>query len=207
MTNETNAIAELYSRSRAASYERIEHVTTYSSMFTGSLIRRFLLSVLALCSTVALATSFANAQDSAVTATNAGWWSPATAEATPELMVGIAALNRFEGSGLLATPSPANLDLPTASDDSIANFQDAGSMLNASIAQQALWTKHSSAPAATFLTLIESKYTSWESGLADSRTLTNVNMMSVYPIFQVNYGTSSIPVTLYISPLRGGNTW
>jgi hypothetical protein len=176
-------------------------------MFNGSLIRRFVLSLLVLSSTVALATSFANAQNSAATATNAGWWSPATAESAPELVVGMTALNRFETSGLLGTTSLTKLDLSAPSDDSITNFQEAGSTLNASVAQQALWSEPTSAPAATFLTLVESKYATWESGLADSRTLTNVNGMSVYPIFQVNYGSSFVPVTLYISPLRGGNAW
>jgi hypothetical protein len=207
MTNRSNANAESDSRNRVVGYEQIEHVTTCFFLFSESLARRFLLSVVVFCPTVALVTSFANAQDSALAATNAGWWSPAAAEAAPELMVGMTALNRFEASGLPDTTSPAKLDLTAPSDDSITNFQNAGSMLNASVAQQALWAEPTSAPAATFLTLVESKYATWESGLADSRTLTNVNGMSVYPIFQVNYGSSFVPVTLYISPLRGGNVW
>jgi hypothetical protein len=87
------------------------------------------------------------------------------------------------------------------------NFQDSGSALNASVAQQALWAQPASAPATTFLGLVETKYAGWESSLSDTRTLTNVNGMSVYPIFQANYGSSFVPVTLYISPLRGSNAW
>jgi hypothetical protein len=207
MTATSNDIAESDSRNRGASHEQARHVTTHSSMCSASLLRRLLLSMAVLCSTLALVTAFASAQDSAATAANAGWWSSATAEAAPELVVGMAALNRFEASGLLGTTPPAKLDLVAPSSDSNINFRNAGSMLNASVAQQALWTEPTSAPATTFLTLIESKYATWESGLADSRTLTNVNGMSVYPIFQVNYGSSFVPVTLYISPLRGGNAW
>ena len=64
-----------------------------------------------------------------------------------------------------------------------------------------------STPATTFLGLGETKYASWESSLSDTRTLTNVNGMSVYPIFQANYASSYVPVTLYISSLRGSNAW
>jgi hypothetical protein len=171
-------------------------------------VHRFFLLFIVLCSIVVFFAALANAQDSPAPAQNAGWWSPATMQSTqaPQLKVGMAELTRFEATGLLNAASSANLAL-TPSDDSIANFQNTGSALNASVAQQALWAQHVSAPATTLLGLVETKYASWESSLSDTRTLTNVNGMSVYPIFQANYASSYVPVTLYISSLRGSNAW
>jgi hypothetical protein len=130
--------------------------------------------------------ALANAQEPSVTARNAGWWSPATMQSAqaPQLTIGMAELTRFEASGLLN-----------------------GSALNASVAQEGLWVEPTAAPATTLLGLIETKYAGWESSLSDTRTLTNVNGTSVYPIFQVNYRSSYVPVTLYVSPLRGSNAW
>jgi hypothetical protein len=58
-------------------------------------------------------------------------------------------------------------------------------------------------PPASFLGLLQAKYTMWESSLADSGSLTNVNGVSVYPLLQINYEGWRLPVTLYISSLRG----
>ncbi|MEA2649241.1 MAG: hypothetical protein QOG61_1676 [Candidatus Binataceae bacterium] len=50
--------------------------------------------------------------------------------------------------------------------------------------------------------LLQAGYAMWESSLADSRSLINVNGVSVYPLFQINYAGWHLPITLYISSLR-----
>jgi hypothetical protein len=55
----------------------------------------------------------------------------------------------------------------------------------------------------SFFSLFEARYVTWESNLADTRTLTYANGNFVYPLLQLNYAQSILPVTLYISPLLG----
>jgi hypothetical protein len=56
------------------------------------------------------------------------------------------------------------------------------------------------------LSEVEAKYQSWESSLADSRSLTNVNGVSVYPLAQVDCGNWHLPITLSTAPIPGAQT-
>ena len=60
-------------------------------------------------------------------------------------------------------------------------------------------------PPGSFPSLLQTKYVTWESSLADSRSLVDVNGVSVYPLLQINYAGWHLPVTLYISSRRGSD--
>jgi hypothetical protein len=55
----------------------------------------------------------------------------------------------------------------------------------------------------SLLSVLQSRYVSWESALEDSEPRTNVNGRMVYPLLQVRYAGWHLPITLYIPPLRG----
>jgi len=60
--------------------------------------------------------------------------------------------------------------------------------------------------AESILSEVEAKYQRWESSLADSRSLTNVNGVSVYPLAQIDRGNWHLPITLGTAPTRGAET-
>ncbi|MGH7837928.1 MAG: hypothetical protein ACREQC_08905 [Candidatus Binataceae bacterium] len=51
----------------------------------------------------------------------------------------------------------------------------------------------------SFSSRLASKYLQWEANLADSRSLVNVNGVSVYPLVEINYAGWRLPISLYIS--------
>jgi hypothetical protein len=56
------------------------------------------------------------------------------------------------------------------------------------------------------LSEVEAKYQRWESSLADSRTLTNVNSEAVYPLAQIDSGNWHLPITLGTAPIPDAET-
>jgi hypothetical protein len=56
------------------------------------------------------------------------------------------------------------------------------------------------------LSEVEAKYQSWESSLADSRSLTNVNGVFVYPLAQIDCGNRHLPITLGTVPIPAAET-
>lgn len=50
---------------------------------------------------------------------------------------------------------------------------------------------------------VAGEYQRWESSLADSRSLTNVNGVSVYPLAQIDGGNWDLPITLGTAPIPG----
>lgn len=56
------------------------------------------------------------------------------------------------------------------------------------------------------LSEVEAKYQRWESSLADSRSVTNVNGVSVYPLAQIDSGNWHLPITLGTAPIPGAET-
>jgi len=54
----------------------------------------------------------------------------------------------------------------------------------------------------SFLSVLQSGYTAWESRLEDSGPRTNVNGLLVYPLLQINCAGWHLPISLYIPPLR-----
>lgn len=211
MISTFEAVVESESGKRSGSYDLILSIISRSVITCGSLTRRSRLSILALCLSVSFVAVIANAQDLTASASNAatpasGWWSPARADSAtaPQLLIGIGELARFDASDLLRpTPASSTSYLSGPTDASIVDLPDLGSTLNANVAQQAAWTEPASLPARSLLSLVQTMYAAWESSLTDSRSLTNVHGVSVYPLFEIDYGNRYLPVTLYISPLRG----
>jgi hypothetical protein len=56
------------------------------------------------------------------------------------------------------------------------------------------------------LSEVEARYQRWESSLADSRSPTNVNSESVYPLAQIDSGDWHLPITLGTAPIPGAET-
>jgi hypothetical protein len=56
------------------------------------------------------------------------------------------------------------------------------------------------------LSEVEAKYQRWESSLADSRSATNVNGVSVDALAQIDCGNWHLPITLGTAPIPGAET-
>jgi hypothetical protein len=176
---------------------------------TGDALGRYILSLLALYAAVLLVAAIANAQEPAASNSNAagpasGWWSPVRAESAtaPQLQISMAELITFTASDSFGTfQVPRTTDRVTESMDwQIASLQD----IDAREARPNLLAGPSLPPGSP-LSLLQAKYAEWESRLADSRTPVDVNGLSVYPLLQINYAGWHLPVTLYLSPLRGSD--
>jgi len=131
-----------------------------------------------------------------------GWWSPAQAASTPapHLELNLAALNHF---GVTAA-------VPTSPQPSVGQIRDyllnAGSFGLTRDAQSAEWqalAQGQTLPPESLLGLLQSKYTRWETNLAETRMPLDVNGQSVYPLVQISYGQWTLPIGLYTPPLRG----
>jgi hypothetical protein len=171
----------------------------------GDAWRRYVLSILVLCAAVSLVAASANAQELAASSSNAarpasGWWSPVRAESAtaPQLLISKAELTHFEASGPFRPPpaQPTTYRVSEPMDGQIASLQ----YLDARVAKPSLLADHVSLPPA--LSLLQAKYAIWDSSLTDSRSLIDVNGVSVYPLLQINYAGWHLPVTLYISSFR-----
>jgi hypothetical protein len=171
----------------------------------GDAWRRYVLSILVLCAAVSLVAAIANAQELAASSSNAarpasGWWSPVGAESAtaPQLLISKAELTHFEASGPFRPPpaQPTTYRVSEPMDGQIASLQ----YLGARVAKPSLLADRVSLPPA--LSLPQAKYAIWDSSLRDSRSLIDVNGVSVYPLLQINYAGWHLPVTLYISSFR-----
>jgi hypothetical protein len=135
-----------------------------------------------------------------------GWWSPAQATSTPapHLELNLAALNHFGDTAAVPTsPQPADGEIR----DYLLN---AGSFELTRDPQSAEWqalAQGQTLPPESFLGLVQSKYTRWETNLAETRTPMDINGQSVYPLVQISYGQWTLPIGLYTPPLRGSARW
>ena len=173
----------------------------------GDAWRRYILCILALCAAVSLVAALANAQELAASTSNAtgpasGWWSPVRAESAtaPQLQISMAELIPFKASDSFRT-FPAQRTTYRANepmDGQIASLQYIG----ARDAGPSLLADLGSPPSGSFLSLLQANYAIWESSLADSRSLVDVNGVSVYPLLRINFAGWHLPVTLYLSSLR-----
>ena len=132
------AFGESESGNRIAKCWRNSPIVARSALIRGSLIPRYILSMLVLCLTVpfvaAIATLRTNPLTSNAASLASGWWSPARAESAtaPQLLIGMGELTRFEASGLLGmSPAQPLNHLTEPSDAAIADLPDLGSTLNA----------------------------------------------------------------------------
>jgi hypothetical protein len=166
--------------------------------------RRSILSMLVLCSTLSLAAAIANAQEVPASTSNvagfaSGWWSPAKEQspAASQLLVSMAELTHYDGSYSFRT----SRFRPTTYRVSEPMNGRIGLALRARVAEPSLLADRVSPPSRSF-SLVQDNYTMWESSLADSRSLINVNGVPVYALLQISYAGWHLPVTLYISSPR-----
>ena len=168
-------------------------------------------NILVLCAAVSLVAAIANAQELAASASKAagparGWWSPVGEESAtaPQLTISIAELIPFKASDSFRTfpAQRTTYRLTEPMDGQIASFRYVALTLRARVAKPSL-----SLPPGSFPSLLRATYAIWESSLAGSRSLVDVNGVSVYPLLQINYAGWHLPVTLYLSPLRDSDAW
>ena len=180
----------------------------YSRLLSADVLRRCIFLTRVLCLIVSLVATISNAQE--LPAANAagpvsGWWSPVRAESAtaPQLQISMAELTPFKASDSFRTfPAPrTTYRMTEPMDGQIASLQYIG----ARDARPSLLADRVSLPPGSFLSLLQVKYAIWESSLADSRSLVDVNGVSVYPLLQINYAGWHLPVTLYLSSLRGSD--
>jgi hypothetical protein len=178
-------------------------------------VHRCTVLLIALCLTFCLL-STGHAQEPANTdlaaapaSLSSGWWSPDKAASTmaPHLELNVADLNHFAAVALpvAAAPTPTQQS-PTQ----ISNFlSNSGSFELTSDQQSAEWAalaQGQTLPPDSLLGLVTSKYATWERNLGETRTPINVNGQSVYPLAEITFGGWTVPIGLYISPLRGGGS-
>ena len=170
---------------------------------------RYILCIIVLSAVFSLV-AIANAQELAASPSNAaspasGWWSPATADSAtaPQLLISMAELTPLEAPDSFRTfpAQRTTYRVTEPMDGQIASLQ----YIAARDARPSLLADRVSLPPGSFPSLLQAKYAIWESSLAESRSLVDVNGVSVYPLLQINYAGWHLPVTLYISPLRGSD--
>ena len=176
--------------------------------------RRCLLAILVLCSTVSLVAATANARELPASTSNAaihssGWWSPVAAESAsaPQPPIRIAELAPFETSDSFRTSpaQPTAYRLTESMDDRVDSLPYYGSSPGAKVAEPSLLADPAALPPESFTSLLQARYAMWESSLTDSRSLIDVNGVFVYPLLQIDYAGWHLPITLYISSLRGSD--
>jgi hypothetical protein len=162
--------------------------------------------IASVCATLLLPAVAAQAQQFSATDftpkvfhTTTGWWHPDRTGSTavaPHLQVGISKLNRFEASETVLQPKLERTGYSIATPSDFEVKPDTPTQEFSYLAEAELL------PSPSFL---EAKYLKWESSLADSRSPTNVHGVLVYPLVQINYAQGSLPISLYLPPLRGSD--
>jgi hypothetical protein len=143
--------------------------------------------------------------------TGNGWWSPERTASTvlaPHLQLMISTPARFALSEPVrnSTTQQRNYladertDNPMVSLGSFGLADGAGSPEVSPLVEGELLAPRS------FFSVLVAKYAMWESSLADTRSLVNVNGMQVYPLVQIDYAQWRLPIALYAPPLRGSNS-
>ena len=142
---------------------------------------------------------------SATAKTSGGWWSPDRNESTlvvPRLNLGMAKLVRFETAEGLQT-STRQGTYP------ITEYENRWSHAGFEFTQYARGPEFSTLanaeplPSGSFFSFGNAKYLAWETAVSDSRSLTDVNGVLVYPLMEIHYAHWHLPIAMYISPLRG----
>lgn len=184
----TKSVAETITKSAASSHRTSVRISGRFVTY-----RRVLTLAAGLTFCLAAATARAQALPSydstqAPVTTSAGWWSLESASSTsPRFLLSVAGLPNFKAFDSANTSialSGANIPAEPMA-NYIANLTDAGSL-----------------PSVPFLSIIQTSYVQWESGIADTRTPTSANGAMVYPMMEINYASGQLPVALYVSPLR-----
>ena len=57
----------------------------------------------------------------------------------------------------------------------------------------------------SFLYPLQMKYLSWEQSLVDTKSLTDERGLLLYPLVEFNFPPETLPIVLYVPPLRGSD--
>jgi hypothetical protein len=179
-------------------------------------VRLCIVCIIALYGTASLTTSVARAQQrstgdfapGAVTSAS-GWYSPQRTAFTvlaPQSRLGVSKLTTLEVSEprYFSTSQPRNRHpaeyIRPAVNLSGFDFELVTRRPELTyLAEVELLSPQSS------LSRLNAEYATWESSLADARSLTIVNGSSVYPLVQANPGLLDLSISLYAPPLRGSD--
>jgi len=206
MINASRGIAERKGKSHVTRYEPVPAV----SRFLGGL---WIVPILVFCATLWAVPG--KAQELSGPTSNSsglggGWWSAEKGDsaASRRLQIGMAQVTRFETSDTLRNPSSERTDYRAAEpiEGAVSSSPSFGLGLDAGISTASRLADPVSLTPSSLLSLIATDYAAWESNLSDSRSLVDVNRMSVYPIAQIDHAWH-LPIALCISPLRGSNAW
>jgi hypothetical protein len=131
-----------------------------------------------------------------------GWWSERISfVGASNLQLLMASLSRFD----LSNPESRNYhpsDSPVQHRDPlIENLAGLRAGAESRDGDLGLFAEGESSYPQSFLSSVETKYLMWKSTLADTRTLTYANGAFVYPLLQLTFAESNLPVTLYVTPL------
>jgi hypothetical protein len=180
------------------------------------LSRRFgILWVILLCTIVCLPASAAHAQQLSAGDFSASgdigntWWSLQRIEpggVTPHFRISIGDQIRLSNTKLSPSTSEAAIyrsisqpDNPVGNQSISKSRSETQRVTAGSIVEGEMLLPES------FLSVLQSRYVSWESELEDSEPRTNVNGRMVYSLLQVRCAGWHLPITLYIPSLRGSD--
>jgi hypothetical protein len=172
-----------------------------------------ILILVTVCSVVWFVAATAQAQEllahnpaSVSTKAATGWWAPATnSAAAPHLLLSMAEVGHFRGSDSdLPRTQSRRYQSAAGTDYSIVDLGNFALAPKTPTDFSAL-SYGVVPPSDSLFSFVEAKYLLWESSLADSRSVTYVNGVSVYSLLDVSYEDSRLPISLYVPPLRGSD--
>jgi hypothetical protein len=144
------------------------------------------------------------------------WWSPEGTEftAAPHLVLAGEYATRLTAAGFSwgAVESPSLLCAPRSE---AANLNESTSYSAVPVVrldfdtpkmEQSVFDADPRSASNTFFGSLETRYFGWESRIADSSRPVSVNQTFVYPLLQIKVERETLPVTLYVTPLRGDVT-
>jgi len=212
MVSTYESIGRLEERNPAIRYRSASNRIASLSMLSLSINYRYVLSIIVACLIGSLIATIASSQElpgdastSGVAGFSNGWWSskPEQARPAPKLLISMAEPTDFNSSHSLRTlPAQLSSDQPTQSRPTAVAALSNFSLTDMTLAAPRLSTDSVPLPAADSFAFLQSEKPSWQSLLADSHSLSDVNGVSVHPLLQVNYAGWQLPVTLYTAPLR-----
>ena len=157
-----------------------------------------LIATITLCTSLLLLTSPARSDELFVqqsnrnTANQSRWWTPDHASAMSPIPSLLAMV--YPGHFLVSNSSRAG-----ARHLENVDFDEAG----AGRTGFGAWMSGQSHRSRAMLYSLDSSYELWESEIAETHSLMNVNGGSAYTLMQVSLTHAVIPVGMYIAPLRG----
>jgi hypothetical protein len=146
----------------------------------------------------------------AATKTGNGWWSPernASTLVAPYLQLTMSKKSRFAFSEMVrnSTTEQSNYFLSEETARPTANHDGLGLKLATQNPEVSPLVEGELLSTRSFISILAARYVMWESSLAATRSLMNVNGTSVYPLVQINYDQWQLPIGLYAPPLRGSD--